>query len=294
MVPIVFCSNKSGTRSLITKTESPLLATNFGFSDSSASFVETIKAAEPITSASVAVLWGIESLSRSETASLGVIVAGVLLSTLGNSAGNHDSATATTATAATNFADSVQVCLIVMAANLCFSFRGLYQKLFRASTEGNAQVVDDLNLQFRMQQIGACLLVIPVILFESTTILSLLWNSSKAYGGMIPISVIWQYIALALVNGCAFASYNLASTFILSRISVVHHAALNCLRRIFAIIVTSVVFAVPITFMGAFGIIISVVGFLSFTHYKIQRQRQPKPLSSLLPVSALPNGSSYS
>lgn len=272
------------------------LATNYGFSGSSASFVETIKAAEPITSASVAVLWGIESLSRSETASLGVIVAGVLLSTLGNSGASHDSTTAApSATAATNFADSVQVCSIVMAANLCFSFRGLYQKLFRASTEGNAQVVDDLNLQFRMQQIGACLLVIPVILFESSTILSLLWNSSKAYGGMIPIGVMWQYIALALVNGCAFASYNLASTFILSRISVVHHAALNCLRRIFAIIVTSVVFVVPITFMGAFGIIISVVGFLSFTHYKIQRQRQPKPLSSLLPVSALSsqNGSSY-
>jgi drug/metabolite transporter (DMT)-like permease len=275
------------------------LATNYGFSDSSASFVETIKAAEPITSASVAVLWGIESLSRSETASLGVIVAGVLLSTLGNSAGSHDSTTtaaSASATAANNFADSVQVCLIVMAANLCFSFRGLYQKLFRASTEGNAQVVDDLNLQFRMQQIGACLLVVPVILFESTTIISLVWNASKSYGGMIPIGVIWQYIALALVNGCAFASYNLASTFILSRISVVHHAALNCLRRIFAIIVTSFVFVVPITFMGAFGIIISVVGFLSFTHYKIQRQRQPKPLSSLLPVSALasPNGNSYS
>jgi drug/metabolite transporter (DMT)-like permease len=277
------------------------LATNYGFSDSSASFVETIKAAEPITSASVAVLWGIESLSRSETASLGVIVAGVLLSTLGNSAASHDSAAtiaedgSSTTSAATNFADSVQVCLIVMAANLCFSFRGLYQKLFRASTEGSAQVVDDLNLQFRMQQIGACLLVIPVILFESSTIFGLLWDSSKSYGGMIPIGVMWQYIALALVNGCAFASYNLASTFILSRISVVHHAALNCLRRIFAIIVTSVVFVVPITFMGAFGIIISVIGFLSFTHYKIQRQRQPKPLSSLLPVSALasPNGKAF-
>jgi drug/metabolite transporter (DMT)-like permease len=280
------------------------LATNFGFSGSSASFVETIKAAEPITSASVAVLWGIESLSRSETASLGVIVAGVLLSTLGNSAGSHNSSTTvaedgSSAAATTNFAESVQVCLIVMAANLCFSFRGLYQKIFRASSEGSTQVVDDINLQFRMQQIGACLLVIPVILFESSTILQLLWNSSKAYGGMIPIGVMWQYIALALVNGCAFASYNLASTFILSRISVVHHAALNCLRRIFAIIVTSVVFAVPITFMGAFGIIVSVVGFLSFTHYKIQRQRQPKPLSSLLPVSAakslpsLPNVKTY-
>jgi drug/metabolite transporter (DMT)-like permease len=211
-------------------------------------------------------------LSRQETASLGVIVAGVLLSTFGNSHGNSGSTNVSS-----TFSESVTACCIVMAANLCFSFRGLYQKLFRATTEGSTQVVDDINLQFRMQQIGACMLVIPALLFESSTVMRLLWKASTEHG-MIPIGVIWEYIALALVNACAFAAYNLASTFILSRISVVHHAALNCLRRIFAIIVTSVAFAVPITLLGAFGIIVSVVGFLSFTHYKLQRQRQRQSL----------------
>lgn len=263
------------------------LMTNYGFSTSSAAFVETIKAAEPLTSASVAVLWGIEVLSQAETASLGVIVAGVLLSTLGN-ANTAGEAPASTV------AENVQACVIVMSANLCFSFRGLYQKLFRASTEGNAQVVDDINLQYRMQQIGAAILVVPVLLLETPTILRLLWALSTSQKGWTTIGAVWQYLSLALVNGCAFAGYNLASTFILSRISVVHHAALNCLRRIFAIIVTSIIFAIPMTLMGAFGIAVSVGGFMSFTHYKIQRQRQPTPLSSLLPVSAAPsNGRGY-
>jgi hypothetical protein len=73
----------------------------------------------------------------------------------------------------------------------------------------------------------------------------------------------------------------------LTRISVVHHAALNCIRRIFAIIVTSIVFSIPITFVGATGILVSFAGFLGFTHYKVKRQQQPKPISTLLPMSAV-------
>ena len=61
------------------------LTTNVSFQRSAAAYVETIKAAEPITSASVAVLWGIETLSPPEVTSLAAIVTGVLLSTLGNS-----------------------------------------------------------------------------------------------------------------------------------------------------------------------------------------------------------------
>lgn len=269
------------------------LATNYGFSGSSAAFVETIKAAEPITSATIAVSWGLEVLSRPETASLSVIVAGVVLSTVGNNGQTGDAAVA-----AATVSESITACCVVMAANLCFSFRGLYQKLFRAAPEGSSAVLDDINLQFRMQQIGIGVLLTPAIFLESTTILRVLYAmvvraGSQPGGWMAEVAVAWQYLSLALVNGCAFAGYNLASTFILSRISVVHHAALNCLRRIFAIIVTSIAFAIPMTLTGAFGILVSVSGFMSFTHYKIRRQRQPKPLSSLLPVSAVTNGKGY-
>jgi drug/metabolite transporter (DMT)-like permease len=248
--------------------------TNLGFQSSSAAFVETIKAAEPLTSASLAVLWGIEVLSREETLSLGAIVTGVLLSTIGG-----QQATGVNST----IWQSVLACTIVMLSNLCFSFRGLYQKLLRATPEGNAQALDDLNLQFRMQQIGVTLLIVPALFWDGTQIVATVWNLKRFFTGHIML----KYLLLSLINGCAFTCYNLASTYILSRISVVHHAALNCLRRIFAIIVTSLVFAVPISVLGLVGIVISVIGFMSFTHFKVQKQKEPKPLSSLLPMSVI-------
>ena len=58
----------------------------------------------------------------------------------------------------------------------------------------------------------------------------------------------------------AFTCYNLASTYILSRISVVHHAALNCVRRVFAIVMTSIYFMIPVTFVGGTGIVVSMGG----------------------------------
>ena len=255
------------------------LMTNYGFSGSSASFVETIKAAEPITSATVAVGCGIEVLSRNEVVGLAAIVFGVILGTAGNSGSSESFDTEQYV-----FWKSFQACTIVMFANLCFSFRGLYQKLFRATPEGSAQLIDDLNLQFRMQQTGIALLVAPVLFWDAPRVLRYLWTLHFEHG-LWSSGVTSRYVALSLLNGFAFASYNLASTYILSRISVVHHAALNCVRRVFAIVITSLYFVVPITFLGSIGILVSFGGFMYFTHYKLQRQRQPKPLSSLLPVS---------
>lgn len=246
------------------------LATNFGFSGTNAAFVESIKAAEPITSALIAVGWGIENLSRPEALSLCTLVLGVFVSTVGNEANSHQS------DSGQPFA-SLRSCLIVMLSNLCFSFRGLYQKLLK--NEGTN--VDDVNLQFRMQQVGVIGLSLPLLLFESVNVGKTLVSSltPREFASNL------QFIGLALVNGFAFTSYNLASTFILSRISVIHHATLNCIRRVFAVVVTSIAFSVPITFLSTSGILISVGSFMSFTHFKVQRQKQPKPLSSLLPVS---------
>lgn len=161
--------------------------TNLSFSGASAAFVETVKAAEPITSAATAVLWGIEVLSFEEGTSLITIVAGVLLSTLGNSnSGGADGA---------SLSDSIRSCVTVMIANLCFSFRGLHQKLFRATPHGSKISVDDLNLQFRMQQVGILLLIVPVLFWDTRTLLSRLSMPSL------------EFLGLALLNGFAFTSY---------------------------------------------------------------------------------------
>jgi len=238
------------------------LATNFGFAGSAASFVETVKAAEPLTSATVAAVYGIETITLAQKASLGTIVAGVLLSTLGSGGGRYQ---------AQPLAAAILSSCIVMTSNLCFSFRGLYQKLFRK--EVPAEVLDDLNLQFRMQWTGVVMLALPVVVFDLFPLL--VWGRDQWSTTLLP-GDLTHYFLLALLNGCAFTSYNLASTYILSRISVVHHAALNCVRRVFAIVVTSLLFGIPITTLGAVGIGLAVTGFMLYTHYKIQQQNTNK------------------
>jgi hypothetical protein len=107
---------------------------------------------------------------------------------------------------ASSFAESFQTCLLVMSANLCFSFRGLHQKLFRASSQGNASEVDDLNLQYRMQQIGVYALLVPAMLWDAPGIMASVWDLYQTVG-LIQSGVLLRYLTLALVNGLAFTSY---------------------------------------------------------------------------------------
>jgi drug/metabolite transporter (DMT)-like permease len=263
------------------------LFTNMGFSGAPASFVETVKASEPITSASVAALWKIESLTGPETVSLLAIVAGVALSTAGNHHGSTSSAATNSSTSS-----SIWSCAVILLSNLCFSFRGLHQKLFRATPEGSTGAVDDWNLQFRMQQLGAAGLVLPVLLWEGRTLWNTFWHvvitmPLQEAGLPASLRLVGHYALLSLCNGCAFTFYNLSSTYILSRISVVHHAALNCIRRVFAIVVTSILFRVPMTTTGALGILCSVVGFMAFSHFKVQKQQNAVAHPSYLPTSAV-------
>eukprot|EP00533_Pseudo-nitzschia_delicatissima_P014508 CAMPEP_0197265676 /NCGR_PEP_ID=MMETSP1432-20130617/2540_1 /TAXON_ID=44447 /ORGANISM="Pseudo-nitzschia delicatissima, Strain UNC1205" /LENGTH=317 /DNA_ID=CAMNT_0042730445 /DNA_START=42 /DNA_END=995 /DNA_ORIENTATION=- len=176
---------------------------------------------------------------------------------------------------------------IVMASNLCFSLRGLYQKLFRkgaaevrteAEINGSRQckqkALDDLNLQFRMQQTGVMLLIIPTVIWNGPG----LWKHAIGAAGSLStpafLKVLKQYALWSIGNGLAFSSYNLASTYLLTRISVVHHAALNCTRRIFAIVCTGLLFRIPVSLKSAIGIGISFVGFMVFTKAKAIKNRK--------------------
>jgi hypothetical protein len=195
-----------------------------------------------------------------------------------------------------------------MASNVCFSFRGLYQKLFRLTPYGTTSQIDDITLQYKMQLIGATLLVLPAtwILYfgggdSSTGSNSGIDDDIAIYNHhhhhenhhALPVHrhlhdyhpslmtksaattttfYSMEYALLSLANGIAFASYNLASTYILSRISVIHHAVLNCIRRVFAIVITSIIFGLAITSLQVYGILIAMIGFVSYVHYKSQKE----------------------
>ena len=236
------------------------VATNLGFHGAAASVVETVKASEPITSALLAYTCGLETQGWNfgQLTSLASIVAGVVLasSSSSSSSGADDESTTTTTTAT-----PWSAILYVLAANLCFSFRGLFQKL----GQQKQQQQDAVRLQLSMQTMGLRLLVVPVVVEQvvvllllrrttdtnsssssswettsTTTITNNYSSSSSSYTTMLLLS-------MGLLNGVAFTAYNLASTYILSRLTVVHHAALNCIRRVVAILVTSLLFGIPIT-----------------------------------------------
>lgn len=107
------------------------------------------------------------------------------------------------------------------------------------------------------------------------------------------VALVLPFLSMAQINNHSFHAFSqkhfhsLASTYVLSRLTVIHHAALNCCRRLFAIIITSFIFGVSISPLGMLGILVSFSGFMSFTHYKWKRMSQPRPLSSLLPMSAV-------
>jgi len=140
-----------------------------------------------------------------------------------------------------------------------------------------------------MQQLGISILIVPLVVLDAFPFVSTVM-AQGGIGGLVGRNNIMddggflKYVSLAIVNGFAFTHYNLASTYILTRISVVHHATLNCIRRLFAIVATSIIFGVQITLLSGLGIMISIAGFLAFTHYKTQRIKTPRPLSSLPPL----------
>ena len=134
------------------------LASNCGFEGADASFVETIKASEPITTTIVALTWKIDTLGLAEAGSLALLFSGVLLSTLGNTqAESGDGEIEPAALGA-----SVRSTLTVMSANLCFAFRVLCQKRYRGAATANDQL-DNTNLLYRMQTTGWMILILPAI-----------------------------------------------------------------------------------------------------------------------------------
>ena len=245
------------------------LASNTCFAHSAASFVETIKASEPITTTAIALFFRIDKLRTPEAMSMVVLIGGVYFATVGNTeAATHGVAPSSGVSTELSLHESVKTAIIVMTANVCFALRAKSQKLFRAHDEGRA--MNDANLLMRMQQIGAASLLVPFLLFEGPGV----WERTLATS----YETQKTYCVLALINAAAFFSYSLASCYVLTKLSVVQHAGLGCLRRMFAILFTSFAFGVPISPTGGLGIVLCFMGFCSFTYF---RYNSPKPQQAL-------------
>lgn len=257
------------------------LASNSAFHCSDASFVETIKASEPITTTMVALIWRIDQLQLKEGMALLVLISGVLLATFDNAETHekysHKNASMHTLKAYNDQPEKAlaylafRTALTVMIANICFAFRALSQKKYRANKM--LRQLNDVNLLYRMQQMGAVALVVP----------SLVAHWSIVFDSVLLESTSRQlhYLMLAAINSSAFACYNAASCYVLSNVSVLHHSGLNCLRRMFVTIVTCIIFGISMSGLGITGILLCFTGFISFTHIRAMRKFQPQSLPTV-------------
>jgi drug/metabolite transporter (DMT)-like permease len=173
------------------------LFSNSAFDQSAASFVETIKASDPITTTAIALLWKVDRLGVTEAGALILLIAGVLMSTYGDSQTTtpsqrilQDDATDTA------LRDSIFTAVVVMAANLCFGFRAMNQKKFRSAEK---QPMDDVNLYCRMTQIGATFLCVPFLFFYAPSLLETVSEQ--------PIEVKLTYFKMATLNSISYVTY---------------------------------------------------------------------------------------
>jgi hypothetical protein len=68
-----------------------------------------------------------------------------------------------------------------------------------------------------------------------------------------------------------YTHISLTSCYVLSKLTVLHHSSLNCLRRIVAILVTSLYFQKRMSTEAILGLLTSFLGFAAFLFYRHQR-----------------------
>lgn len=86
----------------------------------------------------------------------------------------------------------------------------------------------------------------------------------------VVLCVCFQY----KLTTCQSLSNSLASTYVLSKLTVLHHSTLGCVRRMFIVIGTCIFFGVPMTAVGAIGLVTCFGGFCGFTFFRAQRKRR--------------------
>ena len=219
------------------------LFTNMAFSVVTASFAETVKSAEPITSVIMAyvVLKEVENVPT--YMSLIPICVGVACSCL------HDNSFNTFGFACAAF------------SNICFSTRAVYAKKLMKSFPG---AISEVTMFGYVSLIGLCMLIPVATYMEGTKLYAkFVLNMDDSYIGSRS-----DLLFLAAANGLAYTCYNVMSFLVLTRTNMVTHAILNCIRRVFIIIFTCYFFDIHLTNTNLVGVGIAVAGVITFGYFK--------------------------
>jgi len=218
--------------------------TNGSFGKVNASFVDTIKAGEPIATVllTLVCLPG-ETVTPLVFASLLPIVCGVGISSMSDTSFNL-----------IGFS-------MAMGSNLCFSARSICAKLIRSSL---GKQMDNVNLFVHVNFYGALALLPLVIYVDGFKIFTLI-----AQGGEVG--------RMFLLNGVFYYLNNQMNFLVLEKVDAVTHGLINCGRRVANILFAIVWFGSTVTLSNGIGISLALSGAYCYMKAKQISSQPPAP-----------------
>merc|ERR1712070_420772 len=218
--------------------------TNGSFGKVNASFVDTVKAGEPIATMILTVLFlSAESVTLPVCLSLLPIVAGVGISSMAEASFN-----------ALGFG-------MAMSSNLCFAARSICAKLLRSEL---GKTMDNASLFCHVNMYGAMLLLPLVLFFEGNSLLIILQARGPA-------------TKLFLLNGCLYYLNNQMNFLVLEKVDAVTHGLINCGRRIANIAFAILWFGIPVSRYNGAGISLAILGAFCYMKAKQMSVAAPQP-----------------
>jgi len=218
--------------------------TNGSFGKVNASFVDTIKAGEPIATVLLTVIClpG-ETVTGLVFLSLLPIVSGVAISSLSDTSFN------------------LMGFGMAMGSNLCFSARSICAKLIRSSL---GKQMDNANLFVHVNLYGALALLPVVVYFEGFKVFKIIAEGGEA-GRMF------------LLNGFFYYLNNQMNFLVLEKVDAVTHGLINCGRRVANILFAIVWFKSAVTLFNGIGITLALSGAFCYMKAKQISSRPAAP-----------------
>ena len=235
------------------------LLTNAAIGVAAPSLVETFKAAEPISTVALAVLFLGEREKLTTYLSLFPIMTGVAIA-------SSSRATFSAAGMA-----------LSLASNVSFSGHAVLTKALKRRFPGSRASTSDAYLFYHVSRLGVLMLLPFVILLDAGTIASVLRparpnatprDASSPSGSADGSGGTAHLLLWLLINACAHASYNGVSFVVLGRVSVATHAVLNIVRRIVCIAAAAIFFGTPVSAWNWLGVGLAGAGVAAFARSK--------------------------
>lgn len=218
------------------------LLTNAAIAIAAPSFVETFKAAEPLSTVLLAAAFLGERERAATLLALLPIVLGVALASSGSAAYSRSGM------------------LAACASNVAFSSRSVLTKRLKASHPSSAVASSDAALFYHVSRLGLALLLPCALWLDARRLLSALAARPAPRSATL--------VLLLLANAACHATYNGVSFMVLSRVSVASHAVVNICRRVVCIAAAAAAFATPVSALNWLGVGIAVAGAAAFARSK--------------------------